>query len=101
MKCSSFEEQKGIRHIWGNVYFGIIILSCLSPTKACLGFLLICFAGQIKGFYQSSLGNEVDIIDIMKVFPNILAKKQNFKKLLPGFADERPMITTTIIFFSH
>ena len=37
-------------------------------------FLLICFAQEIKGFYQSSLGNEVDFRDIMNAFPNILAK---------------------------
>ena len=25
----NFEEHKGTRHIWGNVYFGIIVFSCL------------------------------------------------------------------------
>ena len=39
-----------------------------------LRFLFICFARNIKGFYQSSLGNEVDFRDIMNVSPNILAK---------------------------
>ena len=73
-KCTSFEEQKGTRYIQGNVYFGIIVFSCLSSTKPCLRFLLICFAREIKGFYQSSLGNEVDFRDIMNVSPNILAK---------------------------
>ena len=34
----------------------------------------------------------------MNVFPNILAKSQNFKKLRHGFVDERPMITTTLIY---
>ena len=73
-KCTTFEEQKGTRHIRGNAYFGIIVFSCLSSTKPCLRFLLICFDREIKGFYQSSLGNEVDFRDIMNVSPNILAK---------------------------
>ena len=32
------------------------------------------FDGEIKGFYQSSLGYEADFLDIMNVSPNILAK---------------------------
>ena len=73
-KCTTFEEQKGTRYIRGNVYFGIIIFSCLSSTKVCLRFILICFDREIKGFYQSSLGNEVDFTDIVNVSPNILAQ---------------------------
>ena len=73
-KCTTFEEQKGTRYIRGNVYFGIIVFSCLSSTKPCLRFLLNCFVREIKGFYQSSLGNEVDFRDIMNVSLNILAK---------------------------
>ena len=72
--CTTFEEQKGTKYIRENVYFGIIVFSCLSSTKPCLRFLLICFDQEIKGFYQSSLGNEVDFRDIMNVSPNILAK---------------------------
>ena len=100
-KCTSFEEQKGTRYIRGNVYFGIIVFSCLSSTKPCLRFLLICFAREIKGFYQSSLGNEVDFRDIMNVSPNILAKNQNFKKLRHGFVDERALIVTKLISSCH
>ena len=59
-KCASFEEQKGARYIQGNIYFGIIVFSCLSSTKLCLRSPLICFAQEIKGFYQSFIGNEVD-----------------------------------------
>ena len=73
-KCTSFEEEKDTRYIRENVYFGIIIFSCLSSTKPCLRFLLNCFVREIKGFYQSSLGNEVDFRDIMNVSANIWAK---------------------------
>ena len=75
-KCTTFKEQKGTRYIRRNVYFGIIFFSCLSPTKPCLRFLLICFDQEIEGFYESSFGNEVDFTDVMNVFPNNLAKNQ-------------------------
>ena len=78
--CTTFEEQKGAKYIWGNICFGIIVFSCLSSTKLCLRFLLICFAQEVKRFYQSSLGNEVDFRDIMNVSPNILGKNWNFEK---------------------
>ena len=42
-KCASFEDQKVTRFIWGKVYFRIVVFSCLSSTKPCLRFLLICF----------------------------------------------------------
>ena len=61
-KCTSFDEQKGTRYIWRN----IIVFSCHSSTRACLRFLLICFAQEIKGF-QSSLGNEVEFWDIINI----------------------------------
>ena len=73
-KCTSIEEQKGARHIWGNFDFGIIVFSFLSSAKPCLRFLSICFAWEIKGFYKSFLGGEVDFMNKMKVSPNILAK---------------------------
>ena len=73
-KYTSFEEQKGTGYIWENVYFGIIVFTCLSSTKPCLRFFSICLALEIKGFYQSSLGNEVDFEGIMNVSPNILPK---------------------------
>ena len=77
-KCTSYEEQKGTRYIRRNVYFGIIIFSCLSSTKQCLRFLLICFDGEIKGFYQRSYKSEVDFTNLMNASENILAKNQNF-----------------------
>ena len=56
-------------------YCGITVLSCLLSTKPCLKFVLICFAAwEIKGFYQSSLTNQVDFRDIINVSPSILAK---------------------------
>ena len=99
--CTSFEEQKGTGYTRENIYFGIIIFSYLSSTKPCLRFLLNCFVREIKGFYQSSLENEVDFRDIMNVSPNILAKNQNFKKLRHSFVDERALITTTLISSCH
>ena len=73
-KYTSFEEQKGTRYIQENIYFGIIVFSCLSSTKPCLRFLLICFSREIKNFCKSSLENDVDFTDITNVSPNILAK---------------------------
>ena len=100
-KCTSLEEQKGTRYIRGNVCFGIIVFSCLSTTKPCVRFILICFAREIEGFYQSSLGNEVDFRDVMNVSPNILAKNWNFKKLRHAFVYERALKTTPLISASH
>ena len=37
----------------------------------------------------------------MKVFPHILAKNLNLKKLRQDFVDERALITTTLISFCH
>ena len=95
-ESTSFEEQKGTRYIRENVYFGIIVFSCLSSTKPCLRFLLNCFVREIKAFYQSSLGNEVDFRDVS---PNIFAKNKNFKKVRHGFLDQRALITITSISF--
>ena len=69
-----FEEQKGIKYTWDNVYFDIIVFSSLRSTKPCIRFLFICFAREIKGVHQSSLGNEVDFRDRMNITPNIVAK---------------------------
>ena len=96
-----FEKQKSTRCIWENFYFSIIIFSCLSSAKPCLRFLLNCFVWEIKGFYQSSLGNEVDFRAIMNVFPEILGKNKNFKKLKNDFVDERGLIAMTLISSCH
>ena len=96
-KCTNFEKQKGIRYIRGNAYFGIIFFSCLSSTKLYLRFLLIWFARNISGFYQSSLGNKVDFRDIMNVSPNLLKIKisNNWDSVF------LMLITTTLICFNH
>ena len=100
-KGTSFEEQKGTTYIWGSIYFGIIVFNSVLSRKACLRFLSVCFAREIKGFYQSSLGNEVDFRDIINISPNILAKNYNLKKLRYSFIDERTLITTTLISSCH
>ena len=82
-------------------YFDIIVSSCLLSTKQCLRFLLICFAREIKAFYQNSLGNQVDSKNIINVSPNILAKNENFKKLRQNFAGEKALMATTLISFCH
>ena len=74
---------------------------CPSSTKPCLRFLLICFDREKKGFYQSSLRNEVDFTDIMNVSPNILAKNENFKKLRYSFVDKRTLITMALTSSCH
>ena len=66
-------KSKKVPGIFGEVFI-LALLSSAVFYKTCLRFLLICFAWEIKGFYQSSLGNEVDFRDIMNVSPNILAK---------------------------
>ena len=70
-KFTCFEEQKHARYIQGIL---ALSTSAVLSTKLCLRFLLICFAREIKGFYESSLGNEVNFTNIMNISPNILAK---------------------------
>ena len=100
-KCTSFEEQKCTRYIRGNIYFGIIVFTFLSSAKQCLRFLLICFAREKKGFYQSFLLNKIDFRDLMNVSLNILAENQNSKKLRHGFVDKGVLRTTTLISSCH
>ena len=62
-------KSKKVQGIFGEKFF-----LALSSSVVFRWFLLICFAQEIKGFYQSSLGNEVDFRGIMNVSPNILQK---------------------------
>ena len=67
-------KSKKVQGIFGET-FTLALFSCLSSTKPCLKFLLICFAQEIKDLGRlSSLGNEVDFREIMNISPNILAK---------------------------
>ena len=52
-------------------------------------------------FCSSSLENEGDFRDIMNVSPSILAKNQNFKKIIHGFVDEEVLVTTTLTFSGY
>ena len=100
-KCTSFEEQKSTIYIRGNICFGIIAFSCFSSTKLYLRIFLICSSREIKDFYQSSVGNEVNFMGIINVSPNILAKNKNFKKLRHGFVDKIAPITKTWMSSCH
>ena len=73
-----------------NVYFEITVISCLSSTIPCLRFLLISFAREMKGFYQSSLGNEIEIL-----------KSERFKKLRHSYVGERAMNRTILLSSCH
>ena len=63
LKTSILPERKfeEMRYLWrakrykadsGKRFFGIIVFSCLSYTKPCLRFLLICFDREIKAFIR-------------------------------------------------
>ena len=64
-------KSKKVQARFGKTFI-LALLS--SSTRLCLRFLLNCFVREIKGFYESSLGNEVDFRDVIDVSPNILAK---------------------------
>ena len=95
-------RTKKIQGIFGEK----LILALLSSTairlqNRFLRILLLCSTRGIKGFYQSSLRNEVDFRDLMNVSLNILAKNWNFKKLRHYFVDARALITTTLVSSCH
>ena len=72
-----------------------------SSTKPCLRFLLICFVREIKGFWQSYLGIEVDFRDPMNVSLNIVAKNWILEKLRHSFVDERALMSLPLISSYH
>ena len=92
-------KSKKVQVIFWKTFVLALLSSAVFLLVSQISFKL--FFREIKGFYQSSLGNEVDFRDIMNVSPNILAKNQNFKKLRHGFVDERALIATTLISFCH
>ena len=98
-KCASFEEQKVTRYIQGNIHFGIILFSCLLSAKVWLRFVLISFVQKIKSFYQSSLGNKVDFMDIW-TFPQISWLKIKVSKKWDT-VEQIAMIITTLMSSCH
>ena len=94
-------KSKKVQGIFGNIFMLALSSSAVFRLQNCLRFLLCCFVGEIKGFYQSSLGNEIDLKNIINFSPNILAKNENFKKLREAFVDESALITTTLISSCH
>ena len=46
--CTSFEDHKGAKYIWGNVYFGIICLhfSFLYKTVSQISFNFLCLGDK-------------------------------------------------------
>ena len=79
-KCTSFEEQKRIRYIWGIVYFGIIILSCLSSTKPCIRFLLTCFS-QFFRWKSNNYNNIVIFLSLKNSCTFLLVKEKTWKSI--------------------
>ena len=75
-------RRKRSRYIRGNVYFSIIVFSCLSSTKLTLRFLLICFAREIKSFYQSPLGCEVGFFFFNKQLSGFIISLKIFSRYL-------------------
>ena len=97
LKSTKVQVYSGKRLFW----YCYLQLSFVYKTLSHISFKLF-FVGEIKGFYQSSLGNEeVDFRDIGNISLSILAENWNFKKLRPGFADERPPITPTLLSYYH
>ena len=73
-----FCKSKKVQCIFWETFISALLSSAVFRLRNCRRFLVNCFAREIKGFYRSSLGNEIDFMDVMKVSPNILDK--NFKK---------------------
>ena len=78
-------KGKKVQGIFGKTFYVALLSSAVFRQQDCLRFFLNCFFREIKGFYQSSLGDEVDFREIM----------------IPGFVDERALITTTLISSCH
>ena len=95
-KCTSFEEQKGTRYIWGNVYFGIIVFSWLSSTKLCqISCNLFCSGDKrlLSEFLRSWRWFQGD----NKTLPQISWMKIKMAKNW-DFVDEKALIISTLIF---
>ena len=98
-KYTSFEVRKCTMYIQGNIHFGIIFFSCPLSKNVWLRFVLICFAAKIESFYQSSLGNEVDFMNIW-TSPQISCLKIKISKNLDT-VEQIAMLITTLISSCH
>ena len=78
-ECTSFKEEKDTRYIRGNVYFGIIVFSCLSSTETCLRFSLTCLARE-KSLLSKFLRKWSSFQGHNESFPKYLGWKLKFKK---------------------
>ena len=95
-KCTSFEEQKGICYIRGNVYFDITISRCLLSTKLYLEFLFICFAWEKKGVNKILWGNRL-ISRTWCTFHQKLGSRLKFQKTKTRFCRWKSNDYTTLI----
>ena len=68
-------KSKKVQGIFGETFIlALFSSSVFRLQKPSLRFLLSCSVREIKDFYQSSLGNELDFRDIMNASPKILPK---------------------------
>ena len=78
-ECTGFKEEKDKRYIRGNVYFGIIVFSCLSSTETCLRFSLTSLALEIS-LLSKFLRKWSSFQGHNESFPKYLGWKLKFKK---------------------
>ena len=93
-------KNKKIQGIFKETYILTLSSSAVFGLQNHVSNFLICFAGEVKGFYQISTKNEIDFTDVMYISLNISAQDENFKKLR-HFVDKRAVITTTLICSYH
>ena len=98
-KCTSFEEQKGTRYVWGNVYFGIIVFSCLSSTKLKFQKTETRFCRWKSNYY-----NDINIfVSLEKPCTFFLAKEKTWKNIFNTNSElsqnrtEKQMLLKTIV----
>ena len=78
-KCTSFEEQKGTKYIWGRFYFGLILFSYLSSTKLCLKFCLKEYSGQYSVLIKMHIATENEkFINVKFILKTIFWKMFRF-----------------------
>ena len=65
-------KSKHVQDTFGETFTLALLSSADFHLQSYVRFLVICFAREIKDFYQSSLGVEVDFREIIKRFPKYL-----------------------------